>query len=167
MSESAPARMLRSITRPLIGDIQWQAPGWLKGIVNALGFLWMVLSSWIRSDRKRALIAAGVAALIVAAGAAGKMWYDKLPKPHVVEYETVVPEATAVDNPNAKPEPFVIKFKESVAPLANSGKEVAKGVETTPRIDGVWRWDDDRTLMLTPKSDWPVGTQITVSLAKK
>ena len=134
MSDSSTARFIQSITRPLIGDIRWQAPGWLKGIANAIGFLWMVASSWIRSDKKRALIAAGVGALVIAAGAAGKMWYDKLPKPHVVEYETVVPEATAVDNPNAKPEPFVIKFKESVAPLANSGKEVAKGVETTPQI---------------------------------
>ena len=109
MSDSAPSSVLRSITRPLIGDIRWQAPGWIKGMGNAVGFLWMVASSWIRSDKKRAMIAAGVAALVLAGGAAGKLWYDRLPKPHMVEYEIVVPEPTAVDNPNAKPEPFVIK----------------------------------------------------------
>ena len=63
MSDSAPSSVLRSITRPLIGDIRWQAPGWIKGMGNAVGFLWMVASSWIRSDKKRAMIAAGVAAL--------------------------------------------------------------------------------------------------------
>ena len=120
MSDYSLSSRLRSVTRPLIGDIRWQAPDWLKGIGNAIGFLWMVASSWIRSDKKRAMIAAGVGALVLAGGAAGKLWYDRLPKPHMVEYEIVVPEPTAVDNPNAKPEPFVIKFKDRKSTRLNS-----------------------------------------------
>ena len=43
-SSSASAGFLRRMLRPLIGDIRWQAPGWLCGIGNALGFCAIALA---------------------------------------------------------------------------------------------------------------------------
>ena len=49
MSEAAPtyesAGLLRRMLRPLIGDIQWRAPGWLRGIGNAIAFCAIALAS--------------------------------------------------------------------------------------------------------------------------
>ncbi len=158
---------LRRLLRPLIGDFQWQAPGWMRGIGNALGFCGIAFASWVRADMRRAAIAGAVGIALIAGALAGKVWYDKLPKPLEVTYEITVPEPTPVDQPNAKPEPLVIKFSESVATLAGVGKDVSTGIAVEPRIDGVWKWDDDRTLSLKPKADWPVGTEVVVTLAKK
>jgi uncharacterized protein YfaS (alpha-2-macroglobulin family) len=164
---STPTGLLRRLLRPLIGDVQWLAPGWLRGLGNAAGFFAMAFSSWVRSDMRRAAIAGGVGLALIAGGVAGKAWYDRLPKPHEVTVEVVTPDPTPVDQPNAKPDPLMIKFSESAATLAGVGKDVTTGIEVEPRIDGTWKWADDRTLTLTPKTDWPVGTEVVVTLAKK
>ena len=161
------AGFVRRLLRPLIGDVQWQAPGWIGGISNAVGFCAVAVTSWVRSDVRRAAIAGGVGVALIAGGVAGKVWYDKQPKPLEVTYEITAPEPTPVDQPNAKPEPLVIKFSDSVATLGGVGKEVSAGIAVEPRIDGTWKWDDDRTLSLTPKADWPVGVEVAVTLAKK
>ncbi len=155
------------LLRPLIGELRWQAPGWLRGIGNAVGFCAVAFASWVRADLRRAAIAGAMGVAVLAGGAAGKIWYDKQPRPPEVTYEVTVPEPTAVDQPNAKPEPLVIRFSESVATLAGVGKDVATGITVEPRIDGRWKWEDDRTLSLNPKADWPVGAAVTVTLAKK
>lgn len=161
------AGFFKRLLRPLIGDLQWQAPGWLRGISNALGFCAVAGASWVRADKRRAVIASIMGVVLLAGGVAGKVWYDKLPKPLEVTYEITSPESTPVDQPNAKPEPLIIKFSDSVATLAGVGKEVTTGIAVEPRIDGSWKWDDDRTLSLNPKADWPVGTAVVVTMAKK
>ena len=157
------------LLRPLIGEVRWQAPGWLRGIGNALGFCGVACASWVRADRRRAAIASAVGIAIIAGGMAGKIWYDKQPKLLEVTYEVTVPGPTAMDQPhaNTKPEPLIVQFSDSVAPLAGVGKDVAAGITVEPRIDGVWKWEDDRTLSLNPKADWPVGAAVVVTLAKK
>ena len=162
-----PAGCMRRVLRPLIGDVRWQAPGWMRGIGNAVGFCGVAFASWVRADLRRAAIAGAVGVAVIAGGAAGKVWYDKQPKPLEVTYEVTVPEPTAVDQANAKPEPLVIKFSDSVATLAGVGKEVTAGIAVEPKIEGAWKWEDDRTLSLNPKADWPVGTEVVVTLAKK
>ena len=166
-SSYASAGLLRRMLRPFIGDIQWRAPDWLRGISNALAFCAIAFAAWVRADWKRAAIAGVVGIALIAGGMAGKVWYDKLPKPLEVTYEVTAPEPTAVDQPNAKPEPLIIRFSDSVATLAGVGKDVSTGIAVAPRIDGTWKWDDDRTLSLNPKADWPVGTEVVVTLAKK
>jgi uncharacterized protein YfaS (alpha-2-macroglobulin family) len=172
MSERAadspqPDGIIRRILRALIGDVRWRAPGWMCGIANAVGFCSVAFASWLRADMRRAAMAGVVGIAIVAGGTAGKIWYDKQPKPLQVTFEVAVPEPTAVDQPNAKPEPLLIKFSDSVATLAGVGKDVTTGIAVEPRIDGVWKWEDDRTLSLNPKADWPVGSDVVVTLAKK
>ena len=156
-----------SLLRSVIGDVRWQAPSWLRGIGNAVGFCGVALAAWVRADRRRAAIAVVVGLVMIAGGVAGKVWYDKQPKPLLVTLEVTVPEPTPVDQPNAKPELLLIKFSDSAATLAGVGKEVTAGISVEPRIDGTWKWEDDRTLSLNPKADWPVGAEVVVTLAKK
>jgi uncharacterized protein YfaS (alpha-2-macroglobulin family) len=172
MSERAadspqPDGIIRGVLRALIGDVRWRAPGWMCSIANAVGFCSVAFASWLRADMRRAAMAGVVGVAIVAGGTAGKIWYDKQPKPLQVTFEVTVPEPTAVDQPNAKPEPLLIKFSDSVATLASVGKDVTTGIAVEPRIDGVWKWEDDRTLSLNPKADWPVGSDVVVTLAKR
>ncbi len=164
---SSQPGLLKRLLRPLIGDVQWQAPGWLRGLANAAGFLALALASWVRTDVRRAAMVGGMGLALIAGGVAGKVWYDRLPKPLEVTIEVVTPDPTPVEQPDAKPEPLLIKFSESAATLAGAGKDVTAGISVEPRIDGTWRWTDDRTLTLTPKTDWPVGTEVVVTLAKK
>jgi uncharacterized protein YfaS (alpha-2-macroglobulin family) len=164
---SKPDGIIRHVLRALIGDVRWRAPGWMRGIANAVGFCRVALASWLWADMRRAAMVGVVGIAIVAGGTAGKIWYDKQPKPLQVTFEVTVPEPTAVDQPNAKPEPLLIKFSDSVATLSGVGKDVSTGVAVEPRIDGTWKWEDDRTLSLTPKADWAVGGDVVVTLAKK
>ncbi len=166
-ASNQPAGFLRRMLRPVIGDVRWQAPGWLRGIGNAVGFFAVATASWMRADLRRAAIAGAVGLAVITGGVAGKIWYDKLPQPLLVSYEVVVPEPTPVDQPNAKPDPLVIKFSDSAATLAGVGREVTADITVEPKIEGVWKWEDDRTLSLNPKADWPVGMEVAVTLAKK
>ncbi len=154
------------VLRKLFGDFRWQAPGWLKGIGNAIGFCWVALASWARTHTKSAAIAGVAVVAVLAGGVAGKIWYDRQPRPIAVTYEITAPDRTRVED-NAKPEPMVVKFSDSVAPLAGAGKEITAGVSTEPRIEGTWKWVDDKTLEFQPKADWPVGTEFEVSFGKK
>jgi uncharacterized protein YfaS (alpha-2-macroglobulin family) len=123
-----------------------------------------------RRPRRSGLI---VGALVVAAlGAyAGWHWYQLLPKP--VEYEATVtaPARTCIEcTPPGKPNAVVVHFSGSVAPLSDSGKLIdpAKvGLSIEPAMPGEWRWTDDKTLVLTPKADWPIGQNFTIQFAKR
>ena len=49
------------------------------------------------------------------------------------------------------------------------GKDVEKGIELSPPLAGTWRRRSDTRLVFTlaPKTDWPVGEDITIKLAKQ
>ncbi len=166
-TRNSRAGFVRKILRPLMGDIQWQAPGWWRAGGNAFGLCALIVAGWVHADKRRAMLAGGVGVALIAGGVAGKAWYDTRPKPLQVTYEITVPQPTAVDQPNARPEPLLIKFSDSVATLAGVGKAVTTGIAVEPRIDGMWKWEDDRTLSLNPKSDWPVGTEVVITLEKQ
>ena len=55
--------------------------GALRGLGNAIGFCAIASASWVRADWRRAAIAGLVGVAVVGAGMAGKVWYDKQPKP--------------------------------------------------------------------------------------
>jgi uncharacterized protein YfaS (alpha-2-macroglobulin family) len=71
-----------------------------------------------------------------------------------------------LDEPEARPEPLVIEFAVSAAPLKDIGKDVTEGVALSPVIDGKWHWDDDKVLRFQPKSEWPVGAEYTLTLER-
>jgi len=160
-------RMLGRIGHHLFGDVHWQAPVWLRATMEGLVAAQRYVAAWIERDRRRATLVVGVVLAVAAAGLAGKWWYDQLPKPVEVTYAVKDPARTRIEDPNARPDPVIVEFSASVATLAGVGKEVTTGIQTSPAVEGVWTWTDDRTLVFQPKADWPVGGEFTVSLARK
>ncbi len=144
-----------------LGDIHWTPPVWLRQVAAFLVRAW---TSVRRYPRRSGLIAAAV--VVIGLGAfAGWRLYQALPKP--VEYEATVtsPERTCIEcAPPGKPNTVAVHFSGSVAPLSDSGKviEPAKsGLTMDPTFAGEWRWTDDKTLVFTPKADWPIGRAMT------
>ena len=153
--------------RAVLGEVRWVAPPW----VRRAGEVWRSTRRLLqRHPRRSAALASG--ALLVAAGIfMGWRWYQHRPKP--VEYDFVVtsPERTCIEcEPPGKPNPVVISFAGSVAPLRDSGKVIDPahaGFSVHPDIGGVWFWKDDRTLVLTPTADWPLGQTYELQFKRK
>jgi uncharacterized protein YfaS (alpha-2-macroglobulin family) len=76
------------------------------------------------------------------------------------------PEVTRMEE-KLKPHPALLEFDGSAAPLRNVEKIITAGIEISPKLDGIWKWESDRELSFTPKADWPVGQAYTVKLAKE
>lgn len=152
---------LRPLARGLIGS--WQPPGWLR-IVGA--FLLFGLQ-WLQ-QRLAWLV---LLALLVLAGWAAsphvlKWWHGLTPdrvEPIVATAQIVPPPRTQIENDKG-PNPLVLNFSASVAPIARLGQE-ATGVTIEPGIAGRWTWSSQKKLEFLPAQDWPVGQPYKVQLA--
>jgi alpha-2-macroglobulin len=151
------------LLRKLFGTVSWQSPPWLTFLKTKLlaGF------AFVGARRKQSAIAGGAVALVAAAAAGGWWWYEQQPKPVMATYQVTPPARMAIEERDAKPEPLRIAFQLSVAPLANAGKAIVSGIEMSPKQEGVWTWDDDKSITFQPKADWPIGQDINVTFAKK
>jgi alpha-2-macroglobulin len=153
---------LRGIWVALFGRMQWEAPGWLKfggRKIKAGG-------GWARGHKGAAAgILVGIAALSVG-GVYGVKWWKARPRPVETTVTITAPELTRVKE-KIEPYPVLIDFDGSAAPLKNVGKVVTTGIEISPKVEGVWKWESDRQLSFAPKADWPIGQEYTVKLAKK
>jgi uncharacterized protein YfaS (alpha-2-macroglobulin family) len=149
-----------------LGELRWTPPAWIRRSGRICGLAW---ASVRRQPRRSGLIAAALFATGLGAWV-GWRWYQSLPKP--VEYEATVtgPDRTCIEcTPPGRPNPVVVHFSGSVAPLRDSGTvidPVKAGLSVAPAVPGEWRWTDDKTLVLTPKSDWPIGENYTIRFAK-
>jgi uncharacterized protein YfaS (alpha-2-macroglobulin family) len=125
----------------------------------------------MRRYPQHSALAASLVALVVLGGYAGWRWYQSLPKP--VEYEVTVtnPARTCIEcDPPGKPNPVIVSFSGSVAPLSDSGKVIEPrkaGLSVSPAISGEWRWRDDHTLAFTPAAEWPYGQRYDIEFARK
>jgi hypothetical protein len=77
--------------------------------------------------------------------------------------QIVPPARTQIENDKG-PNPLVINFSASVAPIARVGQEAA-GVAIEPAIAGRWTWSSPKKLEFLPAQDWPVGQPYKVQLA--
>lgn len=151
----------------LFGSLQWQAPGWLLGLQNAL----YALAEWVR---RRPLPAAGIAlglALLAMAAWYGWQWWQSRPRPVEIGFSVSAPARTCYEceTENA-PKPLLIEFDGSVAPLEAAGKAIdpdKAGISLSPATAGIWTWDDDRTLRFQPKEDWPIGQEYELEFARR
>jgi membrane carboxypeptidase/penicillin-binding protein PbpC len=69
-----------------------------------------------------------------------------------------------------RPQPLIIPFDSSSAPIELSGRSVDRNAQTlhlSPQINGVSRWDDDRTLSFRPDHDWLIDQKYEVQLARR
>jgi len=160
---SGVARAVGAVGAVLVAVFgRWQAPGWLR----AIGRGGARAGGWARGHKGAAAgVLVGVAALSVG-GVYGVRWWKARPKPVETEVSVIAPAATRVQD-NEKPHALILEFSRSAAPLKMVGKTVTTGVELSPKIDGTWRWANDRQLEFRPKADWPVGEELTIRLAKK
>jgi uncharacterized protein YfaS (alpha-2-macroglobulin family) len=75
------------------------------------------------------------------------------------------PARTALED-GGKPNPAVLNFSASAAPLAWIGKE-AQDVHMSPNLPGKWVWAAPNRLQFTPADEWPIDVQYSVTLGPK
>ncbi|MEO5691512.1 MAG: hypothetical protein ABIQ72_00170, partial [Usitatibacter sp.] len=140
----------------------WTAPPWARWVGGHLGHAGSVATA---NPRRSALVATALAAVIVGS-VYGYRWYESRPKPVETTFAVANPPRTAIEN-EEDPQPLVVTFDRPAAPLGTTGKPVSAGLTLNPALEGTWSWRDDKTLLFTPKADWPVGEEYSVRLGKE
>lgn len=160
---SVCARGLRS----LFGEVSWSAPPWAANVRGGVQRARAVIR---RHPRNSALLAAS-AVLLAAGGSGAWNWYRSLPRPVELDVAVTAPGRTCIEcEPAGRPNPVVLAFTGSVAPLELAGKVVdprQAGISIRPAVAGEWKWQDDRTLVFTPAQEWPLGQQYEVRFARR
>lgn len=152
-----PVRLARALghalaflLQPLIGDVRWSAPPWLR---------------MARAKPRRSMGIIATVIVLAAAGWLGWNWYRHRPHPPRMTFEVTAPAVTDYDLPDQKQpvvHPLVVTFSGSVAPIERVDKPVTDGISVSPVVKGEWKWTDDRTLQFTPAADWPIGQHYSV-----
>ena len=154
---------LAPLARGLFGA--WRPPGWLRLIGALLALVWGEIQrrlAWVLI-----VLALGFAAWTIWP-LAQKWTRGVIPQPaEVFTAKASLPDPgrTEVEN-GGTPNPAVITFSRSTAPLALVGKE-AIDVRLEPALEGRWIWATPSRLEFQPKDDWPVGQRYSVSLGSK
>lgn len=166
---SAVLAFIGKILGGLLG--RWTPPRWLAWLGSRAQAGLHGLGAWLRSHPLRGASIAVLCVALVAAGVYGWHWYQHRPKPVELTFTVEAPPATCYDcdAPYNGPKPLYVRFSGSVAPLQSSGKAIdpkAGGIVISPDIDGVWTWEDDKTLKFLPGADWPIGQSYEVSFSK-
>ncbi len=145
----------------LFGVVQWQEPKWFSAIK-----LWLL--SRVDTIRQKPII--GLVALLIivsisASGWFGYQWWQARPKPVTVDF--TIQEAQRADIENQEPpNPLIVTFAASVAPLTLVDKDVTEGISINPKIAGHWHWADDKTLEFRPDKEWQASQKYAVKLEK-
>ena len=145
----------------LFGVFHWQPPKWLDAINNRLHRVFDGIA-------KKPFTSILVLLAILMVGASGWFtyhWWQSRPQPVTIDFSIQPPERADLEK-NAPPNPLVVSFAGSVAPLALVGKDVSEGIAMNPGIAGHWHWQDDKTLEFRPDKEWPAGQEYRVKLEK-
>ena len=151
----------------LVGRFNWAPPVWISFIYNFL--------------KTHLKIAAGVVLLAVAAFGIHH-YLDGLPKKITVKAE-LSEIALMGTGRSAAPSSLDIRFEydydslnegqvqptgtPSVARIDLVGKVIEAGINLTPAKNGVWTWDGDNRIVFKPETDWPAGTEYSVTFTEE
>ncbi|MDB6007791.1 MAG: hypothetical protein JWL65_41 [Gammaproteobacteria bacterium] len=160
----------RPATRALLGEVDWRAPPWVRwGTARIRSGTEAAVARAQQHPRQTALLGAATV-LLLGAAYIGWRWYENRPRPIETEFTVTAPGITCYDcEPPGKPNPVLVTFSGSAAPLAQTGKDLdpkSDAVRMEPALKGTWHWDSDRLLRFQPAEDWPIGTRFNVTLAE-
>jgi uncharacterized protein YfaS (alpha-2-macroglobulin family) len=159
-----------TIAATLFGKIAWQPPNWLTAACAAIRSRLSRAAEAIKTHPRETLGAVAAVVLLCAFGFFWWRWYERQPKPVEFEYSVSGPTITCYScEPQGKPNPVTVSFSGSTAPLDRVGHAVdaqKSGISLSPRIEGLWLWDDDHTLRFQPAVDWPIDTSYKVKLSR-
>ena len=150
----------------LVGEFKWSAPSWLLWIARLLN-----------NHRKPTALV-----LVIALVGFGIFRYiESLPKPISVKADLDSITYTA-DHESAVPSALNIRFSydlsvlnddqlkpqgnPSVARIDLVGEEITSGIRLSPAKNGTWTWVDDRSIQFVPETDWPAGTDYSITFDK-
>jgi alpha-2-macroglobulin len=159
-------RAFASILSLFFGQLHYQAPAWLHWIASKFSAGFAYLRTHFFNSPIKALAALAIVAALCYAAIQGYEWYKNRPIPLTVKTSLTAPSRTVVEE-NLAPNPVIITFDHSVAPLELVGKVVDKGITLMPKIAGEWKWMAENMLAFQPAADWPVGQEYRISLNKQ
>lgn len=146
----------------VFGKFSWTPPKWIKTFGKQISNTRRKLVSWTRSHKKTAFGLIIGFICIIASVVTAYLWYLSRPLPVKFRFKITPPSVTKLEDV-LKPDPVILNFNGSVARLEYVGKAVSEGISIAPEIKGEWVWADDSKLTFTPKEDWPVGQEYTVT----
>lgn len=168
---AAMSERIRNGLRATFGELSWRPPQWASNTATSAQRGGTALGASIRENPSRAaLVGISVLALLIAAVFAWR-WYQSRPRPIEVAFTVTAPAVTCYAcEPPGEPNPLIVTFGASTAPLERAGHPVdarEAGIAMSPEFAGQWTWDDDKTLRFQPVADWPVGQRYKVVFARK
>ncbi|MBV8633917.1 MAG: alpha-2-macroglobulin family protein, partial [Burkholderiaceae bacterium] len=150
----------------------WHAPRWLGWLGEKLAPLGRLAQRYAAFTLLAVLVAVGALAAPKLAKVDWHGWYAAhFSAIHPDGQKTTAgvsvtpPGRTAIES-DGKPQPVVLNFSASAAPLSRVGKE-AQDVAISPAIAGKWLWSEANKLEFTPAADWPIAVEYTVTLGAK
>ncbi|MDD2833458.1 MAG: alpha-2-macroglobulin [Methylotenera sp.] len=155
-------QLLFTLFSHIFGTINYQAPQWVTCCSATL----LNLASVAKQNPIKSLGMFSLAALIGTGAWQGYIWYQSRPLPITTKITVNAIERTIIEE-NLAPNPLVISFDRSAAPIEQVGKVVSDGIQVMPKIEGEWKWLTENELAFKPKKDWPVGMQYRVSFNAK
>ena len=66
----------------------------------------------------------------------------------------------------SKPDPIIFNFNSSAANIKFLDSEITN-ISMTPSAEGTWKWENEYSLVFTPKNDWPAGEEYKIKLPKE
>lgn len=166
--------------KKLVGNFDYQLPSWIKDFSpkDVKRFFFYIIQNF-KSHNKAYLSV--LAFLLVSVGS--YLLYLNWPqtidvskseklKDKKMTFKVWEPSLTSYESDGAgsykkKIDNVILHFSSPVAPLELIGKKIS---EATPRINpdlpGEWKWENDQSLVFTPKKDWEYGKEYKVELHK-
>lgn len=165
---SSGERVRRGL-RAAFGQLSWQPPQWCSNAAAITRRHGAAVANAARANPRRAILGGASGIVLIAVAVVLWRWYENRPRPVEAAFTVTAPPVTcyACDPPRG-PNPLIVVFASSTAPLERTGHAVEAqqaGISMSPELAGQWSWDDDKVLRFQPADDWPAGQRFEVSFA--